>query len=60
VRLLALPTNKGLPLTNTIAYYEQLQITDVKDFISLDPGIINAFTERMPNAIPANMSLGWK
>jgi hypothetical protein len=44
VRLLALPTNirlgwKGLPGTNTLAYYEYSYITDVKVFIILGPGI---------------------
>jgi hypothetical protein len=29
---------KGLPGTNTLAYYEHSQLTDVKRFITLDPG----------------------
>jgi hypothetical protein len=42
-RLLALPTNirlgwKGLTGTKTLAYYEHLQITDEKSFITLGPG----------------------
>jgi len=41
--LLALPTNirlgwKGLAGTNTLAYYEHLQITAVKSLITLTPG----------------------
>jgi hypothetical protein len=50
VRLLALHTKirlgcKGLPGTNTLAYYEHLSITDVKSFITLAPvaKIINIF-----------------
>ncbi len=40
---LALPTNirlgwKVLPGTNTLAYYENLQIADVQSFITLVPG----------------------
>ncbi len=43
-RLLASPTNvrlgwKGLPRTNTLAYYKNLTITAVKSFIVLAPGI---------------------
>jgi hypothetical protein len=30
---------KGLPGTNTLAYYENLLITDRKSFITLDPGV---------------------
>jgi hypothetical protein len=41
-RLLASPTNirlgwKGMPGTNTLAYYKNLQITAVKSFISSGP-----------------------
>ena len=50
-RLPALPTNiklgcKGLPGTNTLAYYENPFITAVKIFIRLDPGVnvIKLFT----------------
>jgi hypothetical protein len=32
---------KGLPGTNTLAYYENLQITDVKFFITLGPEYCN-------------------
>jgi hypothetical protein len=44
-RFLALSTNmrlgwKGLPGPNTLAYYENPYITDVKSFITLDPGVI--------------------
>jgi hypothetical protein len=40
---LALPTNiglswKGLPRTNTLAYYKKLYIAAVKSFIGLAPG----------------------
>jgi hypothetical protein len=40
VRLLALPTNiklgwKCLPVTNTLAYYENSKVTAVKSFITL-------------------------
>jgi hypothetical protein len=43
-RLLALPTNirlgwKGLPGTNTLAFYEHLLITDINIFMTLGPGI---------------------
>ncbi len=43
-RLLASPTNlrlgwKGLPRTNTLAYYESLKITTVKSFIVQGPGM---------------------
>ncbi len=43
-RLLASPTNirlgwKGLPGTNTLAYYENLQIMAVKSFILRAPGL---------------------
>jgi hypothetical protein len=43
-RLLASPTNislgrKILPGTNTLAYYENPQITDEKSFITLPPGV---------------------
>ncbi len=31
---------KGLPETNTLAYYKYLLITAVKSFISLGPGLI--------------------
>jgi hypothetical protein len=42
---LGLPTKirltwKGLPRTNTLTYYENLQITAVKSFIVLSPGTI--------------------
>jgi hypothetical protein len=42
-KLLALPTNlrlgcKGLTETNTLAYSENSQITDVISFITLGPG----------------------
>ncbi len=42
-RLLALPTNiklgcEGLPATNTLAYYKNSQITDVKSFVTMGPG----------------------
>jgi len=41
-RLLVLPTNirivlKGLPWTNTAAYYKHLKITAAKSFTTLDP-----------------------
>ena len=41
---LALPTNiilrwKGLQGTNTIAYYKYSLNTDIKSFITLDPGV---------------------
>jgi hypothetical protein len=41
-KTLALPANirlgwKGLPRTNTLAYYENLQITPVKSFIVQAP-----------------------
>jgi hypothetical protein len=40
----ALPTkillgNKGLPGINTLAYYENLQITDIKSFLTISSGI---------------------
>jgi len=40
----ALPTNirlgwKGLPGTNTLAYYENLQLTAVKSFITFAPAL---------------------
>ncbi len=43
-RVLALPTNnslgwKGLSGTNTLAYYENLEITDRKSFITLGSGV---------------------
>jgi hypothetical protein len=43
-RPLALPKNirlgwKGLPGTNTLAYYENLLITAVKSFVRLAPGV---------------------
>ncbi len=43
-RLLALPTNirlgwKGLPGTNILAYYEKSQLTAVKSFVTLAPGV---------------------
>ncbi len=42
-RLLVLPTNirigwKGLPRTNTLAYYEHSLIACVKSFITMGPG----------------------
>ena len=50
-RLLASLTNitlvwKGLPGTNTLAYYESSKITDVLSFITLPPGpnVIKLFT----------------
>jgi len=41
----ALPPNmrlgyKGLPGTNTLTYYENPYITDIKSFITLGPGVI--------------------
>jgi hypothetical protein len=44
-RLLALPTNirlgwKGLPWTNTLAYYSNSKIRDVKVFIIFDPSLM--------------------
>ncbi len=49
--LLAYPTKiglglKGLPGTNTLAYYEKSQIMSVKSFITLFPGVgvIKLFT----------------
>jgi hypothetical protein len=43
-RLLVLPAYnklgcKGMPFTNTVAYYKPLQITAVKSFTTLDPGL---------------------
>ncbi len=44
LRLLASPANirlgwKGLPRTNAIAYYEKVEITGVKSFITLAQGV---------------------
>ncbi len=52
-RLLALPTNirlswKGLPGTNTPAYYEDSKVTDVKSLITLSPGWFTVNKSKLP------------
>jgi len=49
---------KGLPGTNTLAYYKHSKIADVKSLMALTPGTLAERILRM--GLPTNVRLGWK
>ncbi len=59
LKLLALLTSirldwKGLPGTNSLAFYKHSQITDVKSFITLGPGVDGNKKKISPLTLPTN------